>query len=304
MGLLQEIREKLAAISSNHSWRIKELPDTAPGYVFRDSIWYGVAMPYYGKTVNESFTNARIQTRALVLQNQTLPVLAIECSEKNLRYQFATLCESFLNPGENNARRNAILCDPYCWWNEWRELLGNAIHDKTPYQVLGELLTFEYLNNQGLAPTWAGPTGKTQDIQTDNCNYEVKSSTERYTTSVTISSKFQLMTDGKPLKLIFARFEEEHGGDSLDKAIKRLVLNGYDEDELLEQVRKQGFEKGNITFTKGYRLLELRQYEIDERFPILSDTCFVGGHLPEAITHFTYTIDLAGIPYTNLYENR
>lgn len=300
MTLLEEVREKLASTAPNNVRSITLLPESAPGVVVRDDYWYGVAVPYYGKEIQESFANARLRSANIYINGYAQSLLIIECGVEEVRHQFASLCVEFLDPGINNSNRHALIADPYVWWKKWRELLGNTIEEKKPYQILGELLTLEFLIRSGEQAMWQGASGNTKDIQTDFFDCEVKSTLDRYTTQITISSKFQLDQQDKPLKLSFVRFEPAHSGDSLEKAISRLVALGCDKDTLLRLLARQGVVPGNNAYSTTYNLLEIRLYDVDSNFPVIVDSSFAAGHMPAHVVHFTYTIDLAGINYTSI----
>lgn len=299
MALFEEVKSKLASTGKNSIRKLEELPDFAPGYIVRDAFWYGVGVPYDGDVINENFANARIRSAVIPTKGSSLKLLLLECGLEDVRNQFAALCAEFLDPGYNNAKRHALIADPHIWWKKWRELLGNTIKEKRPYQILGELITLEYLIASGENAIWQGASGNTQDIDADTFSCEVKSTTNRYTTEVTISSKFQLVTNGKPLKLAFARFEPANTGDSLAQAVDRLCALGCDRKALLLMLARQGVVPGNIAFTTTYNLLELRFYNVDKDFPLITDNSFVEGHMPSSVVHFTYTIDLAGLPFTS-----
>lgn len=296
MSLLQEIKNKLASTAKNSLRKLTSLPDTAPGYVIRDDYWFGVAVPYEGELVSERFANARIRSADLTVEGKASGFLILECCVEEVRNQFATLCTEFLAPGNNNAQRHALVADPHLWWKKWRELLGNSIQVKKPYQILGELVTLEYLINSGLNPEWQGPAGNTKDIDTDLFGCEVKSTVNRYTTEIEISSKYQLVSVGKPLKLAFVRFEPANSGDTISTVFNRLCRLGVDPQRLSESLVRLGVEPGSLAYKEPYNLLELRFYDVDENFPVISDKSFVGGHMPANVVHFTYTLDLAGIP--------
>ena len=298
MALIDEIKTKLASTSKNSIRALTGLPDTAKAYVVRDSFWYGVGVPYDGKVINENFANARIRSADIASNGTILKLLLLECCIEEVRSQFASLCTEFIEPGKENSNRHALVADPYSWWKKWKELLGNTISEKKPYQILAELLTLEHLISSGIEAVWQGAAGNTKDIETSEFCCEVKSTVNRYETKVTISSKFQLTSSGKPIKLAFARFEPSNSGDSLAKAVDRLVVLGCNKRELLAMLARQGVIPGNQAFITSYNLLELRLYDVDDHFPIINDNSFVGGHIPPSVVDFTYTIDIAGIPYT------
>lgn len=303
MALYDEVKNKMASTGKSSIRKLSELPDSAPGYVIRESYWYGVGIPYEGEVISENFANARIFSTNIKTNGENLKLLLLECGIENVRNQFAALCTEFLDPGENNMKRHAVLADPHIWWKKWRELLGNSIQEKHPYEILGELVTLEYLLRSGEDAIWQGAAGTTKDIDTDMFSYEVKSTTNRYTTEITISSKFQLDHSQKRLKIAFVRFEPSSGGDSLSHAVDRLSALGCDRKALLCMLARQGVVPGNIAFTTTYNLLEIRFYDVDDNFPIIIDQSFAGGHMPPNVVHFIYTLDLAGIPFTSATLN-
>lgn len=297
--LLNEIREKFASTANNAIRPISNLPDTASGFVIRDGMKYGVAVPYEGRQIEEYFSGVCLRSTETVSSGRVIKLLILECGTESVRREFAVFCAEFLNPGDDNSDRHALLADPFKWWRKWCELIGNSVHTKKPYQILGELLTLETLIQSGIQARWQGAAGNTQDIDTDRFACEVKSSLNRYATQITISSKFQLDLHGKPLKLAFVRFEQSEGGDSLEQAVNRLTALGCDKSRLLGLMARQGVTLGNLAYTTSYNLLEMRFYDVNESFPFITDASFVVGHIPENIIQLNYTVDLTGLPYSN-----
>ena len=301
--LIDEVRDKLAALTNGKILKVLSLPESCPGFLYRRDGWYGAAIPFKADgPIEEHFSNAMLHTTSLSYNHETFDAIAIECSAEETRYQFASLCAEFLEPGDQEANRKELTESPRKWWKKWCDLLGNSIQEKKPYQILGEMLVLERLLIAGEQADWAGPKGSTRDIVTDTSLVEVKSTLNRYQTQITVSSKYQLDNRTKPLFLVFVRFEPQSGGDSLAKAVDRLVALGCSRSDLLKLLKKQGIVEGNQAYQTGYNLLEMRKYEINEEFPIISDSSFAAGHMPENIVHFVYTIDLTGIPY-EAFEN-
>ncbi|MCR5729933.1 MAG: PD-(D/E)XK motif protein [Ruminococcus sp.] len=90
-------------------------------------------------------------------------------------------------------------------------------------------MTLEYLLRKGIGARWQGAEGGVQDVQTEGCNYEVKSTTSRYGYEVTINSIYQLKNKGADLKLVFCRFEKASVGTDLNTIISGLISLGYPE---------------------------------------------------------------------------
>lgn len=141
-----------------------------------------------------------------------------------------------------------------------------------------------------------------QDISTDKCNYEVKSTTLRYGYEVTINSIYQLKNTGADLRLVFCRFEKTHAGTDLNTVISSLVSLGYPEALIEKAMEASGLEKGCTARCKKYRLIEMKIYNVDDSFPAISELSFKGDVIPKNILRIHYTVDLSGLPCENLLE--
>ena len=192
--------------------------------------------------------------------------------------------------------------NPEEWWNKWKSLLGNRDTDTEAYSIIGELLTLEYLLRKGIDARWQGAEGGVQDVQTEGCNYEVKSTTSRYGYEVTINSIYQLKNKGADLKLVFCRFEKASVGTDLNTIISVLVSLGYPEALLEKAMEANGFEKGCTARSKKYRLIEMKLYNVDDSFPAISESSFKGDVIPKNILRINYTVDLSGLPCENIFE--
>ena len=195
-----------------------------------------------------------------------------------------------------------MISNPEDWWNKWKSLLGNRDTEKEAYSIIGELLTLEYLLKKGINAKWQGAEGGTQDIQTDKCNYEVKSTTARYGYEVTISSIYQLRNKGADLKLVFCRFEKAAIGTDINTVIQRLVSLGYSELLLEKAMEANGLEKGCTARSKKYRIIEMKSYNVDDSFPVITELSFKGDVIPKNIIRINYTVNLSGLPCENLLE--
>ena len=124
MTLLEEIRSGFAYLS-NAMVELHELPSHYPGYVLRDTAGYGVAIELPDDTIkiSENFASAKYHTCKFNINSKITTCIVLQCYREELRMEFATLCEQFLNPGENGELRAQLLNDPLEWWNRWKELL-------------------------------------------------------------------------------------------------------------------------------------------------------------------------------------
>ena len=64
-------------------------------------------------------------------------------------------------------------------------------------------------------------------------------------------------------------------------------------------VKKSSFFN-ELWYKKTYKVLEIRKYNIDDRFPKIVSNNFKDNKIPENIINIKYVIDLDGIEYENI----
>ena len=297
MPYTKEIQEYFAGLRQGRAHMLSiPAPDYAWALKMQD--WYGVAIDCGDiPPVCLHFSNSTLKTTSLEIGGKAHTVLLLYTSVEAYRNEFATVCAQFVNPGEQGNSRIELLRDPVGWWNRWRSLLGNRTVDTAAYTTLGELLAYELLVKAGRKPSWGGADGSTHDIETFGADYEVKTTTKRYGSEITLSSQFQMMTHGKDLFVIFFRFESALDGESVDTVVKRLIAMGENEEILETRLKKVGLEKGSYSRNEMYHCLEMRRYTVDETFPAITEKSFAGEKFPDSLISFTYQVTLDGISY-------
>lgn len=302
MNVIERIQDNFAKGFFGKSMKIPELPQEWPAWTLKQNGWIGVAVPIETyRPFSERFAHAQIVTEPCVqINGNTYDVLMLVCTNMDLRNEFAIICGQFVEPGVNGSLRQQLISFPERWWNQWRSLLGNSISNSEPYPALGELSMLEKLMQAGKKVRWTGTDYATHDLELDDCSFEVKSTTNRYGYEVTISSIYQLVAAGKPLYLAFFRFEKSSLGRSIDEIVESLKQLGYPADELEMALSSTGLDKGCTARNIRYKVIEAKQYCVDENFPAVTEHSFKEDKLPELITKFTYTVDLAGLPATQI----
>jgi hypothetical protein len=294
MNLLAEIRQYLANLSGNGMIRLATLPESAPGWVFREGARFGVAVELPETLlVSERFAAASLNSVHREFNGKLRQFLRLESSRETLRNEFAVVCAQFLEfaPAE---RRNQLLVDPLGWWERWKDLLGNVVRECESYSVLGELLAMERLISKGQRCLWQGPASGSVDLHTSAGGYEVKSTTNRYDSIVHIAGQFQLLTSSiSNLYLIHQRFEPSDVGECVDSTVDRLVGLGVPRDDLELGLERLGLEPGRAARRECYRLLESRIFRVDDNFPKITPASFHGGTMPNGIVQIQYDVDLA-----------
>lgn len=298
--LIQEIRSNWKTDILGYAQIISSLKDTEyPAWTVRLVDGYGVAIPYAGEDINESFSNARIFStdNIMISAGMMQRSLVLTTASVEIERPFATLCSELIDPGIDGAARNAILADPVAWWKKWKELLGNRNIDARIYDVLGELCVLYQLLQSGEESSWNGPNGASYDIETVNRFVEVKSTLSRSKREITVSNQFQLDPPDKPLNLVLCAFEPTvRSGVSINRMIAKFEEIGYNISLINKKLSELGFEEGMSSRNKTFILHEMLKYTIGSDFPRITPESFVGGVLPTGITKITYTVDLSGMP--------
>jgi len=297
--LLDEIRECFAATKNNVARKLDSLSPDFLAWAIKEGKEFGVAIEYEGAPVNEKFANCRIHSEVFTIAGNTRKCLVLACNREDLRYEFASVCAQFLDPGEGGSARSRIVANPMEWWEQWRSLMGNAVVEHQVYSVIAEMLVLEYLFKKDQSVEWTATKAGTKDIESGSESFEVKSTVVRYGATVTISSQFQLQQT-KPLHLFFCRMEESPLGYSIDDVEEKLVSDGYAKVRIDAELDKLGFEAGCRDRKKKYKVLEIREYKVDKNFPMITAKSFVNGQIPNGVVQLTYTINLDSIPYTTV----
>lgn len=299
MDLKEEIRSKFANLAPGGAVKISGLAPEFEAWVVKTDLEYGVAVKVRDDVeISERFSSVRIWTSTFRIEDQVARLLLLTCHDDQLRHEFSTICAQFADPGIDGSERERLTSDPLDWWRRWRDLLGNSIRERTPHAVMGELLTIAKLLDLGEKPVWTGGSGGVSDIISGSAEYEVKSTTLRYDSIITISGQFQLShRDTDKLYLVFCRFEESDTGKSIDDIVNELEQRSFNTVLLERTLAKLGYESGSSARSKRYRMLEMRRYTVNDNFPRISSESFKQGKLHPAIVHLSYKINLAGIDY-------
>lgn len=277
-------------------------------WAVRSKVAHGVAVlyPRIDMEVREGFSGVDLYTEKLPTGHGPDKVencLILMSSAPIESVPFTTLCSEFVSPGPDGSQRDALISNPIGWWAEWKELLGNKNVDERVYDTLGELLVLKYLAEHGNHAEWNGPDCATYDIDSESSYFEVKSTTARKSRCITLSNRFQLVPpEGASLSIVLCQFEKALAGYCIDDLVVALGSLGYNTSELNARLDKLGLERGKSARRRYYMLHDMVEYRVDESFPAIRDSSFVGGVLPKCIQSFTYTLSLDGVQGTSLLE--
>lgn len=274
-------------------------------WTMRNQEEYGVVVPIEAtEDISEYFSGAHLYTEKKILNDKEEKTLLFLTSKKEeIVEPFSALCAELINPGKDGELRNELVHNPLAWWAQWKELLGNRNVDFRAYDVLGELWVLKYLAEHGEHAEWNGPNGATYDIDCDGYFTEVKSTTARKKRQITLSNMFQLdPPNGEKLYLVLCQFEAAQTGMSINSLVHDLEQLGYSSVGLNEKLSKLGLEKGKTARKRNYILHAVTKYTVDENFPAIRESSFVGGVKPAGVESITYTVTLDGLTGENIMK--
>ncbi len=303
MDIAEQIKENFIRGYFGKAMKITGLPEQYPAWTVKQNYYVGVIVPMYRWIpFKEQFSQVTIESlHNIEIDGINLDVLMLSCSDIDSRNSFAAVCKNFVEPGSDGILRNTLVTDPASWWADWKALIGNVNSDTSVSDTLGELLALEYALKIGEKPVWSGAQSATHDIECEKCSIEVKTTTQRYGYEVQISSVYQMVPSlGKPLWLFYIRMESSSLGQSIEDVVSRVTALGFEKNTLERALTKKKLETGREARKKKFKVLEWKQYSIDESFPRVTEHSFKNNTLPPHVIRFNYTIDLSGLQSENI----
>lgn len=302
MDLKDEIRNLIKLIDEkNETFACIFSEQNYDSYYITDGLMKGVGFEISEKhrDFKYSFENIILKVDERTNKNHEKKYFIELLSERMYNEdEFLFICMKFLEAGANGENRKMILNNPQDWVNKWTKLLGNKSADERVYPYIGELLVLRHLLTEG--KTAYLTTQGSHDIETENENYEVKTTMMRYDSIIEVHSQNQFASlNGNPLYLYFVRLENSFRGVSINSLIKELENLGYNVEDIIELTK----DLNSILKSKCYKILEISEYRIDDDFPKITNESFVNNQLPSNVIGIKYTIDLSGLSKKSIESN-
>ena len=268
------------------------------GYIYKTYDKIGVLIDNLNNvSINESFHLITIENIRLNTESGLKNCLALFCTNKNLYDQFSHICEDFLC-----SDRILLLENPYGWYENWKNLMGDIMSNKKVYDILAEILAFRYYKSKDSSMLWKIDEAKTHDIEGKYFDVEVKSSLNKYRNEIKISGQHQLKpSQNKELKLFFIKFEPSDKGICINEILEK--FNDDEKKEYTKRLEYCGLYKGNKKYYEKYNILSIQEYLVDSNFPRIDEDSFVSGNYPKHITKIQYTIELSGLDSLSINGN-
>lgn len=254
---------------------------------------YAVAIPYdKDECINESFVGITLSTNMLNYFDKSFKTLYLKMHDTGDLKKFIYIATEFLDI----KNRNSILTNPYEWVDDWTSLFGNSNKKYLISDVIAELYSLKLIYEEDKTAKWSGPLDGTYDIVCENSVYEVKSTTHKKNSYISINSRFQLSTDVNE-QLMFVRLEPKPYSNSIDSLVYDLIKLGYNEYELENSLNILGYRKGNRTRKKAFNILSMNLYDVNfDNFPIIKLEDLNDMTTMKNIIGYKLELDLSTIP--------
>lgn len=266
-------------------------------YLCRSISGYAVAISFDDeRIINEPFVGITLLTNTLNYDSKSFKVLYLNMLDTGDLKKFAYIAAEFIDI----ANRESILHNPYAWVDTWNNMFGNAKKKYMISDVVAELVALKYIYKKDKTAKWVGPQDGTHDIVCDDQVVEVKSTTNKTNTYVSINSRFQIDPNINE-KLFFVRLEPKPYAESIDSLVYELVNLGYCKNDLEDNLKQMGYRAGNRTRKQTFSILNINSYVVNENnFPVINIKDLNDLSSTKNIVGFKLTLDLASIPFETI----
>lgn len=263
-------------------------------YAFKNTKEYGVYLKYDGEVfIDEKFNSIKLYSASVEERN----VLILSCNNFNLMSTFLNIVYDFINIDN----RSGILRNPYIWFENWKEIIGNYKKDLMVYDIIGELKCFILLHSKYGKVAWSAIHMGTHDLESNGMAFEVKTTVNKTINQITISSSQQLSCDNSnELYLLFVKVEKSENGYSIDDLMNEIKSLGVDTLQMEEYLNERGYSEGKKERYCKYIVRNIFKYFIDDTFPKITEKQFKYEKIPDGIVSINYVVDLSNINYEDI----
>ena len=251
--------------------------------------------------IKETFNNLVLKSEKKMISGEGLTLKGISLiSETKVPRELFVYLASNLVSYEHDCDQKPV--DFTNWCNEWKNTIGNTLVEPRVYDTISEMIILDYLQKTGYAPHWVGPEGGRHDILCADFDVEIKS-TICWANDVSIeSSVIQLDPDVMKLYLCVCVLERAYNGNfSIREISEDLVSSGISRDAISKNLSKLGLDDTSSMERRFNILNPIKIYLIDDEFPILRDSDFVGGKQPAFVHNLRYSLTISDAPDKEIY---
>ena len=290
LDLMNEVL-KLCALETNKIYPIYQNENDVV-YLYRGPDNYAIAIPFDDtREFEESFVGISLKTNTMNYNGDSFKVLYLSMVETGDLDKFVYVGVEFIDI----RKRESLLSNPYNWIDNWKDMFGDSKKKYLITDVLAELIALKCIYEKDKTATWRGPDDGTHDIVCNNKVIEVKSTTHKTNSYISINSKFQLNEEANE-KIYFVRLEIKPYAHSIDSVVEDLVKLGYNREELENKLIGMGYKKGNRIRKVTYDILSIHSYDVDQNnFPTITLEQINDLTKTKNIVNYTLTLDMATI---------
>lgn len=297
--------------------RVREIPGIEsesgnPLLAIDSTMQRQLLLPLAAIAIEDTTSNGvQIRARQLIDSGVLRQYAVIICRKPHLNELFSIIVLDILEESGQSGKKESGDKIAHRILNRWRELLARAPTDMPDQDAiigifgeLWQLRKFVQINPQSVL-FWRGPFKERYDFVSGRLALEVKTSLARIGRFVVIHGHDQLEATGTILYLAFVKLNRvETGGESLRDLVNSIIHLDTESDELWTLLGHAGFTNQTLDQCAHlkYEVLEDRVYVVDDLFPKITASSFIGGVLPNGVIKLEYTVDLSAAPPNPLSE--
>ena len=250
----------IKGMSDYSSISVPSLPEEFKAILYKEPNEFGVAFNFNDdRDILDKFVNIVLETKYIGGQK----ILYLHSKKKIDLNKFALIAGNFLEPDN----REYILNNPYDWCEEWKNIFGNSKKTMLISDLVAELVVYRELAKERNDISWGASRKTSNDFELSDFSVEVKSTTNKINTIMSINSNYQLKGD-KPIFVYYCRLERVEHKNTINTLVNELVNLGIDELFLEEELKKIGYPKGVKEREFSFEILEIRSYDVSKKgFP-------------------------------------
>lgn len=233
--------------------------------------------------------------------------LLLTLEKRELEPMFSLLCADLITFSKNDfSTEDKAISAVLRRLSYWRLLLEretlNLLSENDIRGLYGELIflkrLIDHLGLNAALKAWVGPLEASQDFQTDECSWEIKT-IRPSARNVLISSEYQLQVCKSPIYLVVVELIEVKKTDeiesfsinSLVENIRSLLWQDVEALDLFEaKLIHTGYSPRSEYDDFKYRTSDILTYEVAEGFPCISNT-----NLAEGLCKVRYEIEISAL---------
>lgn len=229
---------------------------------------------------------------------ESVECIKVICQDTRLNEVFYAFVDELLDRLVNDGDSADIIQQAAGEWRRLLQLAGTEIGRSTAVGLFGELRFLESSIKEigpSALETWQRNDFDIHDFISPHAHVEVKTSSLRERSAVTINGLKQLSVPVNSTLTLAVAEIDEHGSEHLDDVIDRILSLGVDRQMLVDKLASIGYVIGMPEASAySFDLVSWRFWEIDSDSPVLSTTT-LSSEVTTSISSVRYSLQLAAL---------